>query len=189
MGLQDLIAHFGYLAVLVGTFLEGETVLIIAGFAAHRGFLRLPLVIIFAFIGSAIGDQFYFYIGRRKGTAFINKHRKLIPKIERFRVLLNRYNILIIFAFRFIYGLRTVAPFAIGLSEISFIKFFIINMISGIVWAVLIGFLGYLFGQAVEILIDDIKKYEIYILSAGIAIVIIRFVFIWMKRKKNENSI
>ncbi len=184
MELQTLITHFGYLAVLIGTFLEGETILIIAGFAAHRGFLSLPLVILFAFLGSVVGDQLYFIIGRKKGTAFLNKRPKLLPKVERFRALLNKYNTLTVISFRFIYGIRTVAPFVIGLSKISFLKFFILNLISGLVWAASIGFLGYIFGQAIEILIGDIKKYEVYILLAGIAVIIIRFTLLWIKKRK-----
>ena len=41
MTLTALIASYGYYALFVGTFLEGETVLIAAGFAAHRGILDL----------------------------------------------------------------------------------------------------------------------------------------------------
>ena len=48
MDLQGIIENYGFAAVLVGTFLEGETILILAGLAAHLGYLNLPLVI---FIG------------------------------------------------------------------------------------------------------------------------------------------
>lgn len=41
MTLTALIASYGCYALFVGTFLEGETVLIAAGFAAHRGILDL----------------------------------------------------------------------------------------------------------------------------------------------------
>src|SRR5688572_33421924 len=40
--LTQLLDHYGYLAVLVGTVLEGETILILGGFAAHQGYLHLP---------------------------------------------------------------------------------------------------------------------------------------------------
>ncbi|MBW2474086.1 MAG: hypothetical protein JRE56_05770 [Deltaproteobacteria bacterium] len=54
--MESYIEHFGYLAILIGTFLEGETILILGGFAAHRGYLDLSLVIISAFIGTVFGD-------------------------------------------------------------------------------------------------------------------------------------
>ena len=65
--LESLIANYGYAAVLIGTFVEGETILVIAGFAAHRGYLSLPWVILLAFAGSLAGDQLWFYVGRRSG--------------------------------------------------------------------------------------------------------------------------
>lgn len=68
--MEALVARYGYLAVLVGTFLAGGTILVLAGFAAHRGWLELPFVLLAAFAGSAAGDQFYFTIDRRRGRAW-----------------------------------------------------------------------------------------------------------------------
>jgi membrane protein DedA with SNARE-associated domain len=71
--LEDLIRHYGYLTILVATVLEGETVVLLGGFAAHRGYLDLAGVMAAAFAGSVAGDQLYFEIGRRKGLAFIER--------------------------------------------------------------------------------------------------------------------
>ena len=49
MTLESIVDTYGYLAVLLGTFLEGETILVLGGFAAHRGYLALPWVIVAAF--------------------------------------------------------------------------------------------------------------------------------------------
>ena len=67
--LQALIEQYGYLAVFVGCFLEGETVLVLGGFAAHLGYLSLPIVIATAAVAGFIGDQALFAIGRRWGDA------------------------------------------------------------------------------------------------------------------------
>lgn len=77
MNLQQIITDYGYISVLIGTFLEGETILIVAGFMAHRDYLELPLVILSAFVGTLAGDQLYFYIGRIKGKAFLEKRPPL----------------------------------------------------------------------------------------------------------------
>jgi len=63
MDLQSFIENYGYAAILVGTFLEGETILILAGPAAHLGYLNLPLVMLAAFLGSLSGDQLFFCLG------------------------------------------------------------------------------------------------------------------------------
>ena len=48
-----LLQKFGYLAVFVGTFLEGETILVMAGFFAERGYLDIYVVAIVAAGGGA----------------------------------------------------------------------------------------------------------------------------------------
>lgn len=60
MTLATFLLSYGYIAVLLGTFLEGETILIMAGFAAQSGYLNLYWVIGVATIGSFLGDQLYF---------------------------------------------------------------------------------------------------------------------------------
>ncbi|MFZ1201027.1 MAG: hypothetical protein WAO07_12740 [Desulfobacterales bacterium] len=49
MDLKSLIENYGYVAIFIGTFLEGETVLVLAGLAAHQGYLLLSGVIFVAF--------------------------------------------------------------------------------------------------------------------------------------------
>jgi membrane protein DedA with SNARE-associated domain len=65
-----LIAQYGYLVLFFGALVEGETILIAAAFAAHRGYLFLPWVVLIAFAGSFAGDQFCFFLGRKKGRIF-----------------------------------------------------------------------------------------------------------------------
>ena len=60
MDLQGVIENYGYAAILIGTFLEGETILVLAGLAAHQGYLVLTWVILAAFLGSLCGDQLFF---------------------------------------------------------------------------------------------------------------------------------
>jgi membrane protein DedA with SNARE-associated domain len=72
--LEEMVAQYGYAALLAGTFLEGETILIMAGFAAHQGYLKLIWVIFAAFTGSLAGDQFYFLPGRLKGGPILQRH-------------------------------------------------------------------------------------------------------------------
>ena len=50
--LSDFVTHYGYWAVVVGCLLEGETLLVLAGFAAKQGYLNLPLVMA---LGAAMG--------------------------------------------------------------------------------------------------------------------------------------
>lgn len=184
--METILSLYGYYAVAIGTFLEGETILIIAGFLAHRGYLNLYWVIAAAFAGSFAGDQLYFIIGRYRGNAYLEKRPQLRSRVDRFLGLLNRYKITVIISFRFLYGLRTVAPFALGLSDVSFREFFIMNLLSAAVWAVIFAVGGYMFGQALEIVLDDIKKFEYIIIAFIVLFAVILFIIKHYRNKKAD---
>jgi len=160
------IAQFGYLAVLVGTFLEGETILVLAGFAAHRGYLQLPWVIGAAFIGTLFGDQLFFYLGRKHSAYLLKRRPQWKPRLDSVQARIHNHQILIILVFRFLYGLRTITPFALGISKVPLRLFVPLNILGALVWAVGIATAGYFFGQAVETWLGDIKRYELWFFAA-----------------------
>src|SRR5258705_13364851 len=122
MNLQALIETYGYWAVLGGTLLEGESILLLAGFAAHRGYLDLPTVVGVAIVGSFVGDQFFFFLGRYQGTKLLSRYPKISERVKYAQGKLARYHTPLILLMRYLYGLRAVLPFAIGMSEISTIR-------------------------------------------------------------------
>ena len=67
VSLEELVRNYGYIIIVIGTFLEGETILVVAGFLAYSGYLQLPFVILAGFAGTFAGDQLYFYLGRYQG--------------------------------------------------------------------------------------------------------------------------
>ena len=176
MTIESAIHDFGYLAIFVGTFLEGETILVIGGFAAFRGYLELPLVILSAFFGSLFGDQLYFFLGRYKGQALLKRFKGWEPRVERFRRLMDRHSTWFILIFRFLYGLRNISPVAIGLSDVSTKKFVILNIISAAIWAVTLGILGFFFGQAAKAVLHNVRRYEMYIIGGILGVASIIFI-------------
>ena len=83
--LEQFIAHYGYLALFVGTFLEGETILVLGGLAAQQGLLELPWVMAAAFSGSLLGYQLAFFVGRRWGRRILARFPGWQDKIEKIR--------------------------------------------------------------------------------------------------------
>jgi membrane protein DedA with SNARE-associated domain len=173
MSLEIFIETYGYPALLVGTFFEGETFLVLAGFAAHQGYLDIPWVILVAFIGTLTGDQVFFYLGRRH-SALVQSILSIYPhwlnRVERVERLIERYQTALTFIFHFLYGLRIAFLLVIGLSRIPAGRFLVLNFLSALVWAVTVGFGGYLFGSALGMIIGDLKGLENYVLG-GIAMV------------------
>jgi membrane protein DedA with SNARE-associated domain len=180
-----LIADYGYVALFVGALLEGETLLILAGFAAHQGYLQLHWVIVIALLGGFLGDQIYFWLGRRHGAWVLSHFPLLAPLFERTYLLIERYHEVLIVGIRFLYGLRTIGPMAFGMSAVLAWRFMLFNALGAVIWAVSIGGAGYLFGQILELWLNDLKRVEemllVAILSCGIVFGGWRF---WKFRRK-----
>jgi membrane protein DedA with SNARE-associated domain len=167
----ELLLHkFGYLAVFVGTFLEGETILVLAGFFAERGYFELVLVILVAFLGAFAGHVFWFWLGRTRGVQVLDRFPKMKRHFGKGIRLFERYGAPAIFITQYLYGLRITCAIIIGISRISTMKFLIYEALSCIIWAAIIGTLGYFFGRAVESLLGKAEHVEMYGLIALLVI-------------------
>jgi membrane protein DedA with SNARE-associated domain len=163
MSLENLITQFGYPALVLGLLLEGETVLVLAAFMAHRGYLELPWVILVGFAVTFASDQFFFWLGRTKGNQLLENRPAWKPNLEKARSLLGRNTTLLFIGFRFMYGLRTVMPLVFGISKFNPRRFAFLNFIGAFLWALIFGMAGYLFGQLMEIILADVGTYEHWI--------------------------
>jgi membrane protein DedA with SNARE-associated domain len=186
MTLAFLVDTYGYAAVLIGTFVEGETILVLGGFAAARGYLALPWVVLAAFVGSLCGDQLFFFLGRRHSRAVLAKRPSWKARADKMQALLERFRTPLILAFRFMYGLRTVAPFVIGMSSVPTLEFIALNAVGALVWAAAVGVGGYLFGSALEILIGNVKHYEMEVIGVIAAMGAVVWMIYFFRRRKRR---
>ncbi len=175
------IINYGYAAILVGAFFEGESILIIGGLAVQQGYLDLPLVFLCSFIGTLISDNLFFFLGRFHGHKLVSKHKlfgKLTVVSEKFS---GRSGPFLSFAMRFMYGFRHLMPVSLGMSAIKGRTFFLFNLLGGLTWVLSIGFAGYFFGDLLEIFLGKIRHYEfrvvvIVILAAVLGHIIYKFI-------------
>lgn len=188
MTIEYLVNTYGYLAILFGTFLEGETVLVLGGIAAKLGYLNLLWVIVCAFIGTLFGDQIYFFLGRYRGKEFLEKRTAWKRRANKVHEILERNKYVVIIGFRFMYGLRTVMPFMIGMSRIPTIEFLLLNITGALIWAIVIGVLGFAFGHGVELILGDIRHYEKLVLLSVIAIGVLIWVVYLIRTKREINE-
>ena len=157
--IQHLIAEYGayiYPLIFVWTFFEGETFVIFAGFAASLGYLDWTSVFLAAWWGSFAGDQVYFWIGRRWGSQLLNRIPRWRPGVETALDFLRRYNTGFILSFRFIYGVRNLASFAMGMSGLDPRRFAFLNFVAAFAWALAFSGFGYVFGETMETMLDDV---------------------------------
>jgi membrane protein DedA with SNARE-associated domain len=96
---------------------------------------------------------------------------------------------LLILGFRFLYGLRTVTPFVLGSSKIAPLYFMILNILGAFIWTIVIGVIGYMFGHAAEMIIGNVKRYELWFFIGLAALgVIIWSVHLLFKKKISANK-
>jgi membrane protein DedA with SNARE-associated domain len=187
---EHLIQTYGYWALLVGTFLEGETILIVAGALAGQGVLELPFVVLAALAGSVAGDQLHFWIGRYKGDWILARFANQRELLEKALQRVERHRILLVLIFRFMYGLRTVTSFALGMTRIPIWLFTPLNAVGAAAWAATFASAGYLFGVAV---LPMFKHYELKVLGVmcivGMVIWLIRvWRERWLGRRKSAST-
>jgi len=179
MTLETFIVTYGYPALLAGALMEGETIVIIAGFLAHSGHLYLPCVMLTAFAGAFTADQFFFQVGKRKGRDFLDTKPHWELRIDKVRRFLVGYQVVAILGYRFIYGMRTITPIVIGASGFSTIRFVTLNFCSTLLWSVVVSTAGYYFGYMFEAVLRDVEHYEVIIMLiiavAGLAIWFYRY--------------
>ena len=169
--LESFLAKYGYVAILLGTAFEGETIMIMGGFSAHRGYLKLlPWVVLAGFVGNFIQNQVFFILGRRYGNRTVEKHPDWKPRLQQVNGWLERFRSALIIGVRFVPGFRTIGGVAIGMSDVSTGRFIVLNLIGAVLWALVIGFLGYLCGHVLELILGEIKQLEGPIL-VGIAVI------------------
>lgn len=188
--LKHIIEHYGYLALFIGTFLEGETILLLAGFAAHNPafHLDLPLVMLAAFAGSLAGDQTAFLVGRYWGKKCFARNEKWRSRAERVHALLRRYHEVLILSFRFFYGLRNLTPFVLGSSDICIRKFFFLNAIGAAVWSVVFAVIGYAFGSLLESVLTRIINNVHHVEIAILGVVAVVIFLVWLRKALRRRS-
>lgn len=189
MTLESVIDSYGYWAILIGTFMEGETILVLGGLAAFQGYLALPWVILSAFAGTLCGDQLFFFLGRWHGHGILAKRPAWKGRVARAEKLLARFRTPLILLFRFLYGLRTVTPFVIGMSTIPTFEFVLLNALAALVWAVAVGVLGYLFGSAVQTVIGNIKHYEMEVFGTIAVMGLCLWTIYFYRRRKRKSAL
>lgn len=160
--LQSLVADYGiwfYVVTFLWTFIEGETFVIYAGVLVAQGLLDGPALLACAWLGSFCGDQFYFYIGRFFGPRLLRRFPKWQRHVNTADDFLKRYDTVFILSFRWIYGVRNFASFAMGISHLRWYRFLGLNFIAAGIWA--IGFTGggFLLGTALRPVLDQVAPY------------------------------
>ncbi len=185
--LKDYLELHGYWVLFLGTFLEGEAILIMAGLFAFQGYLNIFGVIFTAFAGSFFGDQFYFYLGRWQGPLLLRLFTSIARKFRKALKLIEKYGTFVAFVSRYTYGFRIVLPLILGMTNLAAFRFLWLNLISAFTWAVLFSVAGYMFGKSASLFVEDVQHYEPYLMLVLLFFIacmwLSHFIHAWWRRR------
>lgn len=194
---RSLIASFGILGVfvilfaetglLIGFFLPGDTLLALAGaFASPKvhGPVHLPLVglLIGCPIAAIIGAQVGYVIGARGGHVLAKPGSTFAHSMTRIEGLLERFGEgWAVFLCRFIPILRTFMNPVAGIIEMPVRRFFVANVLGGIVWTISVLLAGYYAGEKLHI-----EKYVLPIVTIVVVLSIISMSFEMFRNRRRK---
>lgn len=145
--LFNSLSTYGYIILFLYSFGGGFFALVAAGILSYAGKMDITISITVAFIANFIGDTVLFYIARYNKSVimpYIKKHRR---KLALSSVMMKKYGDKIIFFQKFIYGVKTLVPIAIGFTRYDFKKFTVYNLISAFIWALVFGLGSFYAGE------------------------------------------
>ena len=154
-----------------------------AGYAAHAGALAFAPLIAVCWIGSFLGDVIRFWVGRRYGDSLIRR----FPKLERTATVVTRlidnHYLWMILAHRYTHGIRGLAGFTYGMSNLSWATFLPINFVASGLWAATIVSIGYAFGQFSEKALNDASS------GLGLVMLIVFIALSWYLSRRLEQLV
>lgn len=169
MDISGFLRDHVYTALVLGGLVEGETTTVLAGYAAHQGYVSWWGVTALSALVHFCVDQAWFLLGRWRGERLMTRFATLRRGVERITPRLQRHRRWFAFTLRFLYGLRTAGPIALGLARVPWSEFLVFNGLGTLTWAAVYCGLGYVFGRAIAVVLSEVAHYEALIVGLIVA--------------------
>lgn len=183
--LQQIEAYrpLAYSLLFLGMLLEGDVVLLTAAFLTHQGILSFGPVAAIVLAGVLIGDAAWYLLG-----SYLHLAPRLLQRwVDRGARLvdsrLERRPFLTIFFSKFTYGFNHLVLVRAGMRRIRFAGFLWSDLVAGVLWAAIIGSLGFFLGAAFPLVKRVVRYTEIVLLLGLLAVLFVEhFIARWSRR-------
>ncbi|AXH09351.1 hypothetical protein CP960_00795 [Malaciobacter halophilus] len=155
--MEELIKDWGYIALFAYSFGGGFVGLVVAGVLSYAGDLNIYISILVAGVSNFLGDQFLFTLARKNKMYAKDMMKKYGRKVALAHLMMRRYGSFVVFFQKYIYGIKTLIPLAMGLTKYSSKKFIFFNILATTLWAVVVGYASYTAGEYILSSSDDFK--------------------------------
>lgn len=174
MDVNAYVQAVGYLGIfatvfvetglLVGFFLPGDSLLIAVGLLAAAKKLQLSIALLALFLGSVLGNNLGYFLGRKIGPALLTKARVKSEDFERTHRFMARFGPLSILIGPYVPVFRAVVPFVCGTLKMPWLRFFVLSLLGSLLWTQGLTLAAYYVGSK----IPHLERYVYLILLAGV---------------------
>jgi membrane protein DedA with SNARE-associated domain len=183
MHLESLVVRYGLAAVFLGSAVEGDFTLILAGVFAHLGYFPFPLAVAAGAVGSLLGDLAWYTLGRVRGPRFRagRFYRRVGHRIE---ALARRLGPAQLLAARFVYGTKAASMVFWGLHDLSLARFLMVDGVGVVIGSTVFTGLGYLVSGSATLLLGKVRRVQRWLLGALAVGVVLVFLIHWTAKKE-----
>jgi membrane protein DedA with SNARE-associated domain len=169
--LEGVLDEFTYAGIFVVLFLGSiglpvpeEAPLLAAGILSHQGVIHWEIALVVCLAGVLAGDTALYWGGRHWGNRLLDwpPVRRILSsdRREKLEAEFRRRGAWMIFAARYVMGLRAAAMLTAGIARLPYWKFIAVDAVAAVFGLPLSFGLGYLFADHVEDLVADIHRIE-----------------------------
>ncbi|GAB3893972.1 DedA family protein [Microbispora bryophytorum] len=173
-------------ALFVGFVVPGETAVVLGGVLAGQGRLSVYWLGLVVTAAAIAGDSVGYFIGRRLGPGVLDVRflRRRRDHVDRAEALIRRWGPQAVFFARFVAFLRAMMPALAGVSRMSYRRFFLFNVLGGVLWGVGYTLLGFFAGAAYE----QVQSAVGGAVAAVLAVVVVTALVVWRVRRHRRGS-
>lgn len=164
-------------------FLPGDSLLFTAGLFARTGHLNMSYLLILLFIAAVLGDNCNYWIGRKIGLKVFHlkfRNKPLVKEeyLTKTHEFFEKHGTKAIIMARFVPFVRTFAPFAAGVGEMEYKKYFLFDVLGGALWIGSLTTAGYLLGE-----VEFIRKHIDLVCLGIIGLSVLPIILTYLKSK------
>ena len=189
-GLESFVRHYGAFAVMpilaieaVGAPVPGESLLIFASVLAGRGEMSLPSLLIFAWVGSVLGDNLGYLIGRKLGRGTILRYGAKVgltdERFSRIEGVYVRYGSATVLFARFFSILRQLNGITAGTLGMSRWRFALLDAVGSALWVMVWVFGPAYFSEYLTFIVGlahHTKVVVSFLVAAGLILIVSLFI-------------
>jgi membrane protein DedA with SNARE-associated domain len=187
--ITGFVEEHGYVAVTLLMFAENvfpplpsEMIMPMGGFAAARGALSLPLVILAGSIGSLAGALFWYGIGRWIGCerlrAFAGRHGAWLTispaEVDRAQDWFRRYGWAAVLVGRMVPGVRTLISVPAGIAGMPLGVFLVFSALGTLGWTTLLATAGFLLEDRYDAIAHWLDPLASLVIAALVLLYLVR---------------